>query len=31
LNGKSTVYVCEVFVCKQPTTEIETLVEQLKL
>jgi uncharacterized protein YyaL (SSP411 family) len=31
LNGKSTVYVCEGFVCKQPTTEIETLVEQLKL
>ncbi|MBI2333877.1 MAG: thioredoxin domain-containing protein, partial [Chloroflexi bacterium] len=29
LNGKATVYVCEGFVCKQPTTEVETLIEQL--
>lgn len=25
INGKATVYVCEGFVCKQPTTEVETL------
>jgi uncharacterized protein len=30
LKGKATAYVCEGFVCKQPTTEIETLIEQLK-
>ncbi len=30
LKGKPTAYVCEGFVCKQPTTEIETLIEQLK-
>jgi len=29
LNGKATVYVCEGFVCKQPTTEVEKLIEQL--
>jgi uncharacterized protein YyaL (SSP411 family) len=31
LQGKPTAYVCEGFVCKQPTTEIETLIEQLKI
>jgi uncharacterized protein len=31
LQGKATAYVCEGFVCKQPTTEIETLIEQLKI
>ena len=30
LNGKATVYVCEGFVCKQPTNEIEVLIAQLK-
>lgn len=30
LNHKSTAYVCEGFVCRQPTTEIELLIEQLK-
>lgn len=29
LNGKATVYVCEGFVCKQPTTDIKTLGELL--
>jgi uncharacterized protein YyaL (SSP411 family) len=29
LNGKATVYVCEGFVCKQPTTEVDVLIEQL--
>ena len=29
MNGKATVYVCEGFVCKQPTTEVGTLIEQL--
>lgn len=29
VNGKATAYVCEGFVCKQPTTEVETLFEQL--
>ncbi|MBK6794138.1 MAG: thioredoxin domain-containing protein [Anaerolineales bacterium] len=29
INGKATVYVCEGFVCKQPTTEVEILIEQL--
>jgi len=28
-NGKATAYVCEGFVCKQPTTEVENLIEQL--
>jgi uncharacterized protein YyaL (SSP411 family) len=31
LKGKATAYICEGFVCKQPTTEIETLIEQLKI
>jgi uncharacterized protein len=30
INDQSTAYVCEGFVCKQPTTEIERLIEQLK-
>ncbi|MBI5826070.1 MAG: thioredoxin domain-containing protein [Chloroflexi bacterium] len=30
INDQPTAYVCEGFVCKQPTTEIETLTEQLK-
>lgn len=30
-NGKATVYVCEGFVCKQPATEVETVMEQLNL
>ena len=30
IKNQSTVYVCEGFVCKQPTTEIETLIKQLK-
>lgn len=29
LNNKSTVYVCEGFICKQPTNELEVLIEQL--
>ncbi len=29
VENKSTAYVCEGFVCKLPTTEIETLIEQL--
>lgn len=29
LNGQATVYVCEGFVCKQPTTEVDALIEQL--
>jgi len=29
MNSKTTAYVCEGFVCKQPTTEIETLIAQL--
>jgi uncharacterized protein YyaL (SSP411 family) len=28
-NGKATVYVCEGFVCKMPTTDIAALIEQL--
>jgi uncharacterized protein YyaL (SSP411 family) len=31
INDQSTAYVCEGFVCKQPTIEIEILIEQLKL
>lgn len=31
VKNKSTAYVCEGFLCKQPTTEIQALVEQLKL
>ncbi len=30
IQNQATAYVCEGFVCKQPTTEIEKLVEQLK-
>jgi uncharacterized protein len=30
INGKVTAYVCKGFVCKQPTTEINVLIEQLK-
>lgn len=30
LNGKATAYVCEGFVCKQPTNEIDILIAQLK-
>ncbi len=30
INNQSTAYVCEGFVCKQPTTEIKILIEQLK-
>lgn len=29
LEEKSTAYVCEGFICKQPTTEIEILIEQI--
>lgn len=29
VNGKATAYVCEGFVCKQPVTEADELVEQL--
>lgn len=29
INEKATVYVCEGFVCKRPTTEVEILKEQL--
>ncbi|RJP50618.1 MAG: thioredoxin domain-containing protein [Anaerolineaceae bacterium] len=29
VNGKATAYVCEGFVCKQPVTEADDLVEQL--
>ena len=31
LEGKPTAYVCEGFICKLPTTEIQTLTEQLSL
>jgi len=30
IEGKSTAYVCEGFVCRQPTTDPETLKAQLK-
>jgi uncharacterized protein YyaL (SSP411 family) len=30
VEGKATVYVCEGFFCNLPTTEVETLIEQLK-
>ena len=30
MHGKATVYVCEGFVCQQPTTEADVLAEQLK-
>jgi uncharacterized protein len=29
VNGQATAYVCKGFVCKQPTNEIKTLIEQL--
>ena len=29
VNGQATAYVCEGFVCKKPTNEINTLTEQL--
>lgn len=29
VDGKATVYVCEGFFCKLPTTEVEMLIEQL--
>jgi len=31
LDGKATAYVCEGFVCKQPTNNPETLAEQLMI
>lgn len=31
LNGKATAYVCEGFVCNQPVTEVNKLIEQLIL
>ena len=31
MNGKATAYVCEGFICKQPTTEVEKLIEELNL
>ena len=31
VDGKPTAFVCEGFVCKLPTTEIETFIEQLNL
>ncbi len=31
LQNQATAYVCEGFVCKQPTTAIEKLVEQLQM
>jgi hypothetical protein len=30
LDGRAAAYVCEGFVCKLPTTEVETMIEQLK-
>ncbi|MFN8382543.1 MAG: hypothetical protein U0V02_11405 [Anaerolineales bacterium] len=30
IENKSTAYVCEGFVCKLPTTEVQTMTEQLK-
>jgi uncharacterized protein YyaL (SSP411 family) len=29
LNGKAIAYVCEGFVCRQPTNDPETLITQL--
>jgi len=29
LNGKASAYVCEGFICKQPTTDPETLIKQM--
>ncbi|MCK6584369.1 MAG: thioredoxin domain-containing protein [Anaerolineales bacterium] len=31
VEGKATVHVCEGFFCQLPTTEVEMLIEQLKL
>jgi hypothetical protein len=30
IDGKATVYVCEGFVCKQPTTDLEVVAKQIK-
>ena len=30
VNGKATAYVCEGFVCRQPTTDIAEFIKQLK-
>ena len=30
IDNKTTAYVCKGFVCKQPTTEVDDLVEQLR-
>ncbi|MFN3492353.1 MAG: thioredoxin domain-containing protein, partial [Anaerolineales bacterium] len=30
IQNLATAYVCEGFVCKQPVTEVEKLIEQLK-
>ena len=30
IDNKTTAYVCEGFVCKQPTTEVAELIEQLR-
>ncbi len=30
IKNKATAYVCEGFVCKQPTTEIDGLIEQIR-
>ncbi|MDP1716158.1 MAG: hypothetical protein Q8L41_15580, partial [Anaerolineales bacterium] len=30
IKNKTTAYVCEGFVCKQPTTEVDGLIEQLR-
>jgi uncharacterized protein YyaL (SSP411 family) len=29
IDGKSTAYVCEGFVCKQPTTDADILAKQM--
>ncbi|MBK7316072.1 thioredoxin domain-containing protein [Candidatus Villigracilis affinis] len=29
INGEATAYVCEGFVCKQPTTDVEILIAQI--
>ncbi len=31
VNNRATAYVCEGFICKQPTNEIEILIAQLKV
>jgi uncharacterized protein YyaL (SSP411 family) len=30
VNGKTSAYVCEGFVCKQPTNDLEVLIKQLR-